>query len=183
VVPRLSAASVEGAVLELAAASPVRNAAAQLGRKVTSTLEGFKVGLQFFLFLSIFLLFAARPRSWAARSRPPWRASRFDFALFLFCVFFFNFGRGAGPQGHVHPGGLQGVGCLIRLCLMCDSPALVESSSSLHAFSSASAHVTYAAASTGGEHAWCMQCTSGVPVSCPAAACPCKAACIIAMPT
>ena len=43
VVPRLSAASVEGACLELAAASPVRNAAANLGRKVTSTLEGFRV--------------------------------------------------------------------------------------------------------------------------------------------
>ncbi|BDA50637.1 probable Sn1-specific diacylglycerol lipase alpha at N-terminal half [Coccomyxa sp. Obi] len=43
VVPRLSAASVEGAFLELAAASPVRTAAAKLGRRVTSTLEGLKV--------------------------------------------------------------------------------------------------------------------------------------------
>ena len=43
VVPRLSAASVEGAFLELAAASPVRTAAANLGRKVTSTLEGLRV--------------------------------------------------------------------------------------------------------------------------------------------
>ncbi len=43
VVPRLSAASVEGAFLELAAASPVRTAAAKFGRQVTSTLEGLKV--------------------------------------------------------------------------------------------------------------------------------------------
>jgi hypothetical protein len=34
---------VEGAFLELAAASPVRTAAAKFGRQVTSTLEGLKV--------------------------------------------------------------------------------------------------------------------------------------------
>lgn len=48
VVPRLSAASVEGAFLELAAASPVRTAAAKFGRQVTSTLEGLKVSCPFY---------------------------------------------------------------------------------------------------------------------------------------
>jgi hypothetical protein len=42
-IPRLSAASVEGAFLEVAAASPVRMAAANFGRRVTTTLEGLKV--------------------------------------------------------------------------------------------------------------------------------------------
>ncbi len=41
--PRVSAASVEAAVMELAAASPVRTAAAKFGRRVHSTLEGLKV--------------------------------------------------------------------------------------------------------------------------------------------
>lgn len=41
--PRVSAASVEAAFMELAAASPVRTAAANFGRRVHSTLEGLKV--------------------------------------------------------------------------------------------------------------------------------------------
>ena len=51
--PRVSAASVEAAFMELAAASPVRTAAASFGRRVHSTLEGLKVlqlrSLMFFI--------------------------------------------------------------------------------------------------------------------------------------
>ena len=43
IVPRVSAASVEAAFMELAAASPVRTAAANFGRRIHSTLEGLKV--------------------------------------------------------------------------------------------------------------------------------------------
>ncbi|KAK9788836.1 hypothetical protein WJX73_008421 [Symbiochloris irregularis] len=46
VVPRLSYASVEGAFLDLVNSSPVRNAAASIGRKVTNTFQGLKMDLK-----------------------------------------------------------------------------------------------------------------------------------------